>query len=211
MWNAVAISNKFALTALHGHGELGSIVSLRDIHGRLLSAKVVHYSFVQGFVDIVAVELTGEEVFPAYINVDFNGVALTDEIVVVGIKVGAADESMTVAHKCSVTGIENGAGSAMFQSAYTSFCGLSGAGVVTRRTGKGFKVVGVHVGAHDDTEKYPELKKVKKENDYATVDQVNRACTSLASSIHGHHAFCLICEVARVPELVDFLHNNGVE
>jgi hypothetical protein len=69
------------------------------------------------------------------------------------------------------------------------------------------RVVGIHVASHDDTIKNPELKKTNFKP-YATVSDVNLACESLASSIHGHHAFALICEVARVPDLIAFLSTN---
>jgi hypothetical protein len=54
---------------------------------------------------------------------------LVDEIYIVGTKIGPYDESMPVAYKYYVNAIEEATGSAMFQSDYSSFDGLSGGAI----------------------------------------------------------------------------------
>jgi len=100
---------------------------------------------------------------------------------------------------------------------YTSFDGLSGAGVLTKVVGGVCKVVGVHVASHDRTAadvQHPQVKKARHNNSSAAARSVESSVLayeeSLASSIHGHHAYSLICEVSRVPDLVQFLHDNGL-
>ena len=78
------------------------------------------------------------------------------------------------------------------------------------------KVVGVHVASHNRIAadvQHPQVKKARHNNSSAAARSVESsvlACESLARSIHGHHAYCLICEVSRVPDLVQFLHDNGL-
>ena len=206
--NAVAITRKLALTALHAHGKLDAAVSLTTtIGGRTLPGVDVYYKFAADLVDIAVIQLTNEgDHFPDFIGVHFNKIKLADPIFVVGLKVDARDEAAEAVYPCNVNVIEKGEHSAMFQSDYASFDGLSGAGVVTRVVNGVTKVVGVHVGSHDATVKHPKIKSSGRE----LTKRINLALDSVASSIHGHHAFCLACEVARVPDLVDFLRDRGL-
>lgn len=209
--NAVAISRTLALTAVHDKGKIGDTVTLRTKQGVILPGVIVFYAYTKDLIDIAVVELTSSDEFSCNLSVNFEELRIAQQIFVVGLKVGAFDESMQVVHPCYVNAIERATGSAMFQSNYTSFDGLSGAGVVTKVVGNTYKVVGVHVASHDDTIKHPPVKKARKESTAASVTSVNLACESLASNIHGHHAFCLICEVARVADLVQFLRDRGLQ
>ena len=104
----------------------------------------------------------------------------------IGYSIGAADESMEVVNPCYLIAMENGTESAMIRSDYTSFDGLSGAGVVTKVVGGECKVVGVHVASHDRTVPHPPVKKARRDSSAASIESVNLACESLASNIHGH-------------------------
>jgi hypothetical protein len=217
--NAVAISNTLALTALHSKGKVGDKVLIRTRRGVELPGKVIFHSFIPDMVDISVVQLSSFSTssssssstssFSEFLSVIFGSLKRAEKIYVIGYSVGAADESMEVVHPCYVNAIENGTDSAMIQSDYTSFDGLSGAGVVTKVVGGVCKVVGVHVASHDRTVQHPPVKKARHSS-AASVQSVNLACETLASNIHGHHAYCLICEVSRVPDLVQFLHDNGL-
>ena len=91
-----------------------------------------------------------------------------------------ADATTAVCAKCQV---QKGA---LFRSAYIGYDGLSGAGiVVVELVNNQFRLVRVHLGTHDHT---------------------STSTVSLARSIHGHTAFCLICEIQRVPELLSLLN-----
>jgi hypothetical protein len=172
---------------------------------------IVYHDFRVNRVDIAVIELTKQgDKFPNYIDVHFGRMKLIDPLYVVGLKVGAADEATESVYKCEVNLIERAEDSAMFQASYSSFDGLSGAGVVTCVDRGITKVVGVHVASHDDTRKHTEVKMTKRKNESANAGRVDLALESIASSIHGHHAYCLICEVARVPTLVSFLRDRGV-
>ena len=212
--NAVAISPTLALTALHDVGQVGAIVSLTTtIGGHRLPGIVVYHEFVADLVDIAVVELTTKgDVFPDCVDVLYDGIKLCDPLCVVGLKTGLRDSVSKVVFRCDVNMIEgdDGGNSAMFQTNYASFEGLSGAGAVTRVVNGVTKVVGVHVASHDETVKHPEIGKSGKKRTFASAESVDLALTSIASNIHGHHAFCLACEVARVPDLVKFLHERGV-
>ena len=46
---------------------------------------------------------------------------------------------------------------------------------------------------------------VRDKGNVADAESVCQSSKSLAKSIHGHAAYCLICEVQRVPELFHFI------
>lgn len=181
---------------------MGSEVSFRTRHGIELSGVVVFNSYESQLVDLSVIEIRNEAQFTDFIRVHSDPISHLDEIAVMGFKVGVADETLPVYYTAEVNAIENTVGSAMFQATYASFAGLSGAGVVTKIRNGECKVVGIHVASHDDSTKNPKKRK-------PTVKSVNLACESLASDLHGHHAFCLICEAARVPDLMTFLRDKN--
>lgn len=61
-------------------------------------------------------------------------------------------------------------------------------------------VVGVHVASHDDTRRTSPKKGEKKHS-------LSDFEASVRSDLHGHSSYCLVCEIARVPQLVSFLQN----
>ena len=78
---------------------------------------------------------------------------------------------------------------------------LSGSDVIVSVDTGGFHVVGVDVGTQDNTISPPPIKK-SKTGGHATAQSVKKNSESLATSLHGHTAACLICEVARVPVIL---------
>jgi hypothetical protein len=172
---------------------------------------VVYHKFLADLVDIAVVQLTNaEDRFPACVGVHFDRIKIADPIYVVGLKVDSRDTATEAVYPCAVNIIEPGEDSAMFQSSYTRFEGLSGAVVVMRVVNGVAKVVGVHVASHDDTVRPPEIEECGKNQKAASDENDYSASNSIASSIHGHHAYRLICEVARVPDLVAFLRERGL-
>eukprot|EP01035_Chromulina_nebulosa_P041535 gene41535-56193_t len=73
---------------------------------------------------------------------------------------------------------------------------LSGSDVIVSVDTGGFHVVGVDMGTRDNTISPPPIKK-SKTGGHAVAQRVKKNSESLATSLHGHTAACLICEVAR--------------
>ena len=73
----------------------------------------------------------------------------------------------------------------------------SGAGIITT-----LKIdilsVGVHAASHEDSRQTVQIKEKKKR----TLSDLE---ASVRSDFHGHSSYCLVCETARVPELITFL------
>jgi hypothetical protein len=198
--NAVAISALRALTSLHGSIPVGSAVTLRDIHGYSFNATVGFAEFRKDDVDIAVLELDPSgRTFQTWTPVTFTPVKLTQTINVVGLQETLHEETEIFAEECKVRCIERREGSSLFQSTYYSALGFSGAGVVTAVKDGWHSVVGVHIASHDKTEGIDHGAKVP-------VARLAEDMKSITSELHGHTAYCLICEVQRVPTLVDYLN-----
>jgi len=197
--NAVAITPHKALTALHGKGSVGGEVKLVDSTGRGRKATIIFSAFTELAVDIAVVQLcAGENEFPVFIPVCTQPVRLLQPIVVIGMKSGVLDiDSSVYAVRGEVSFIESTV--PLFHSTYACHDGLSGAGVIVAVEGGAFHVVGVHVAAHDDTVAPPPIK--RKKGGAACADSVSKNSEATSSSIHGHTAYTLICEVKRVIDI----------
>ena len=204
--NAVAISPSQALTALHGAVSNGEQVSLRDHRGKQRNASVIFSAFEELRFDIAVVELhKGEDPFEHFIPICDEPVKCGQKIYVVGLTPSLHDkETVLQCVGADVIGIEPS--SSLFRSSYSSFDGLSGAGVIVSLEYGQYHCVGVHVGTHDDTSSPPPIK--RKKGGVADFDSVSDSSNSLASSIHGHTAYTLICEARRVPKLSDVININ---
>lgn len=200
--NAVAVTSTKALTALHGKSGAGDDVELIDGTGQKRRATVIFSKFVELQVDIAVVELCdGEDVFPVCIPISTHSARLLQPIIVVGITSGLDDTATVYAAQGQVTLIEPTG--ALFRSTYACHDGLSRAGVIVAIEDGTFHVVGVHVASHDNTEAPPPIKKMK--SSAASADSVSENTQSLASSIHGHTAYCLICDITRVPDAIEVI------
>jgi hypothetical protein len=195
--SAVAVTNKRALTALHGYANLESKIDLRTRRGTNLKGIVEFVLFSRDLVDIAVILLDDGNFFENFIPWSEEPVALTQNVTVVGLKFSRNnDEVVPYARKTSVDMIEGG-DSTLFQAQYYNFDGCSGTGVVTSLLNGVFAVVGVHIASHDDKLK-PESSKKKKR----TLSELE---ASIASDLHGYTAYSLVCEIARVPKLVAHL------
>lgn len=204
--SAVAISLRRAVTALHGKIPLNSPVQITTRSGVHLSGIVEFERFEKDMVDIAVILLDVGSEFNHFIPWIEQPVVLTQSITVVGIRyANAGDTVNTYARVTTVDMIEEfGPSSALFQAQYYSFDGCSGAGVVTATVNNIVKVVGVHVASHEDT-----AKAGKRKRKFANFE------ASVQSVIHGHKAYSLVCEIARVPDLVallntPFIHESDV-
>lgn len=201
--NAVAISALRALTSLHGIIPVGSAVTFRDIHGCSFNATVGFAEFAKDNVDIAVLELDPSgPTFQTWTPVTLTPVRLTQEISVVGLQETMHGETEILVEICTVRCIERRAGSTLFQSTYYSALRfLSGAGVVTVVKDGWHNVVGVHIASHHKTEG------IIDHGMKATVARLaEEDMKSITSELHGHTAYCLICEVQCVSTLVDYLN-----
>ena len=200
--NAVAISPYRALTALHHLAKIGTPVCLKDIHGKVFSGVVGFCAFEKDNVDIAVLELDQKgPQFATSTPVAQERVHLNQDINVVGLAIVANGDAETFSNRCTVQVIEKREGSTLFRSAYYYAQGFSGAGVITAMRSGIYHVVGVHVAAHDSTvgidhETKPTLKRLASD------------IVSITSDLHGHSAYCLICEIQRVDELVTYLSTS---
>ena len=200
--SAVAISKKRALTALHGKIPLNSPVQVTTRNGAHFSGIVEFERFEKNMVDIAVILLDVGSEFNHFIPWIDQPVVLTQHITVVGLKYASVGDIVnTYARSTTVDMIEEfGPNSALFQAQYYSFDGCSGAGVVTTTVNNVAKVVGVHVASHEDTAIVGKRKRVTPQ--FANFE------ASVQSVIHGHKAYSLVCEIARVPELVALLNTQ---
>ena len=199
--SAVAISNRRALTALHGMIPLNLPVQVTTRNGVQLSGILEFERFEENMVDIAVILLDVGSEFNHFIPWIDQPVVLTQHITVVGLKYGSVGDVInTYARSTTVDMIEEfGPRSALFQAQYYSFDGCSGAGVVTTTVNNTVKVVGVHVASHEDTAIVEKKRK-------RVTSKVANFEASVQSVIHGHKAYSLVCEIARVPDLVALLN-----
>jgi hypothetical protein len=215
--NAIAISSGMALTALHGHHHVGDKAVLVDCHGTRFPGIVKFCTFEECLVDIAVIVLDHGASFPVYCEIERERVKNMQKLTVVGRTRTSHDNIMFHTITCEVTAIESDEGSCLFRTFFPCERGMLGSGVITAQHGDTFRVVGVHIGTQDDTVPPPEIesagsicqpsRKKKKTADnilVASSDSVSNNSSSLAGSIHGHTAWCLICEAARVEGLLDF-------
>jgi hypothetical protein len=204
--DAVAVSSRRALTALHGSGSIGDPVQLFDATGRPRHGTVIFSQFEELKCDVSLIELDAREpCFETYIPPAQHEVKLEQEIRIIGLLPSLLDPDSKytrISRVAAVFGIEEG--STLFRTQYYSEDGLSGAGIITTLDEGHLRLVGVHVASHDATERPPAIKKVKKSR-AADADSVSDSSPSLAGSVHGHTAYQLVCEIARVDGLKTFL------
>ncbi len=198
--NAVAISPKMALTALHGHCELGDAVRLVDSKGVSRSGTITFVEFEELKVDVALIELDEGALFGNYIPPAKHAVKLLQQICVVGLLPSLAnpDESSGYSFSSAVMVIERD--STLFRASYYSENGLSGAGIIVTLDSGQFRLVGVHVASHESTVAPPPMKRTKRGSG-ADCDSASESSSSLAASIHGHTAYSIVCEVVRVSGL----------
>ena len=199
--NAVAVTANRALSSLHGLILENSPVELVDFRGKKRKATVILSRFTQNEVDMVLLQLSADETpFDAFIEICRVPVQLGQQLALVGLASNSQNDTTTYFKTFQVALIDAGA---IFQSTYCARNSLSGSAVIVSIDTGGFHVVGVHVGTHDDTGPPPINK--KRKGGHASADDVEESQKSLADSLHGHTAFCLICEVARVPDILSML------
>jgi hypothetical protein len=195
----VAISKRRALTSLHGCIPLGHPVTIMTRNGIKLFGRLEFEKFESNMVDIAVILLDSPSEFIYYMELADEPVKVLQEIIVVGLKYGSVGDMINYyARKSSVDSIEElGPNSALFQAQYYSFDGCSGGGVITVASSSSAKVVGVHVASHEDSSNRPA--KQRKITSFANFE------ADVESVVHGHNSYSLVCEMSRVPEIVNLL------
>lgn len=200
--SGVAISEKRALTALHGMVPLNTLVTITTRNGTKISGRVEFERFERDMVDVAVIVLDQDSsaVFNHFMPYSDQPVRLAQPIAVVGLKYASVGDTVnTYARLSSVESIEElGDSSALFHAQYYNFDGCSGTGVITAVVGNVLRVVGVHLASHNNTTLGGP--KSKKKRTYSDLE------ASVASAIHGHKAYSLVCDIARVPDLLALLN-----
>jgi hypothetical protein len=211
----VAVSPNKAITALHGKYKVKQKVTVIDRRGKEMDATVSFMRYVPDSVDIAVVTLSGSAQFRTFMPYSSTPVSLGQELNIIGLTPDAHDNYIPYILPSTVNSIEPT--TTLFHSIYYNQYGVSGSGVVCDIRGTEFCVVGVNVASHNQTrpltpffEERP--KKKAKICEASLAEQVKKSHRKLSgdqltinSDIHGHHAYNLICEIARVKGLIKFL------
>lgn len=215
------MSSKKAVTAVHGVYDKDQDVEVIDIHGVRKYGTISFMRYEANRVDIAVVELIDPDVFQHSIPFHSTPVKIDKDLRVIGLRDDGTGEFTTSIRRAYVEEVI--AGTAIIHASYYAVEGMSGAGVVTSQKDGQFSVVGVHVGKHDDTEalseeEQPKRKKSKKSDLSKELQSMHKELSNhkqkyrkdqitINSNIHGHGAYSLICEIARVEGLVNHLNN----
>jgi hypothetical protein len=197
--NAVAVSRTKALASLHGLVPRGHILSVRDGQGKQLRGRVGLSVFQPDTHDIAVITLLDGGEFTHYKPFSRTPVTMGQPIHVVSYtsdRRGDYGLTLDIVH---VRKIE--ANTSLFQSQYYSTEGMSGSGVIVAAVGGEIKVVGVHVGSHS-TSVAVDGRRRKKRKSSEEFNKLDMA--TINSDIHGHGPYTLMCDPARVPEVVEF-------
>ncbi len=201
--NGIAVSPTQALCALHGRCDVDDKVNITTRNGINLMGTITFSRYAQDQVDISVITLDNSSIFSHYIPVSQVPVTLGKEMMIISMSITSSGEFAPATDISHVRLIETQG--TLFQATYFSSTGMSGAGVVAINTGDRLEVVGVHVASHDNT---VAVEPVPKKAKGMSKDKYNRDMMTINSNIHGHGAYSLICEPARIPELLHFLNMN---
>lgn len=208
--NGVAVSEKKAVTAVHGVFQVGQVVQMIDIHGRAKNGIISFMKYETSKVDIAVVELTGSDIFDHFIPFHSQPVKIDKSLRVISLSDDGTGEFTERIQRTAVEKVIRN--TAIIHTTYSSTEGMSGGGIVTIPEGSHFSVVGIHVGSHKETKSLPEegkeddKPKAKKQKTLKHRENYHKDQMSIDSNIHGHGAYWLICEIARVEGLVDHLN-----
>lgn len=165
--NGVAISEKKAVTAVHGKYSVGQVMDIVNIHGHSKHGTINFVLYEASKHDIAVVELTDFDAFDHFIPFRTQPLEIDKELRIIGLRdVGNGEYTESVRRTAMEESIKD---TSIFHATYYATEGLSGAGaVVTITEGGCCYVVGVYVGKHDDTdalseEETPKKKRSKKQ------------------------------------------------
>lgn len=202
--NAIAVSNKLLLCALHSEVPEGTPVELVDIRGTSRTGKVIKSVFESMKFDMTLIQIDdGQPRLPYCIPVHRKAIESSQDIKVIGLITAYNGDSILATHNSQVFAIEPD--SSLFRATYYGAEGFSGAGIIVVTDNNRYELVGVHVATHDVTERPPVIKKSKSGNGAAAADSVEDAVSSLSSGLHRHMAYCLASEPFRIKKIFELL------
>lgn len=214
--NGIVVTRNKLLTALHGYFHEGDLFDIIDRHGISRKGFVKRAWYSENVVDMAVIELNeGYKDFENQMAVNTTPVSLGTNIWVICRRpISGPDEYSDCLLKYHVSVVVDN--TSLFHSAYYSEDGMSGCGVVASFVGNTFKVVGVHVASHDrtvavDVEQEEEVRPSKKQKTKhvkekgVSREEFDNAMLTINSNIHGHGAYSIICDVARVEGLFEAL------
>lgn len=153
--NGVAISDRLVLTALHGMVKIGQKIVVTDKSGDKHDGRVHFVSYAKDVKDIAVIRV--DPPMSRFVPLATKRVTLGEEICVIGYKLDSRGEACLFFDSSTVKCIESEP-STMYMAGYTSYDGLSGAGVfVGRGAGGKAVVVGVHIASHDSIQTLGEI------------------------------------------------------
>ena len=193
------------LTALHGIFRKNDKFEIIDRHGISRQGFVKETWYESSKIDIAVIELNaGSTAFRYFMPVNNTPVKLGGKLYVMSRRaVDAPDEYTECVEDCSVTAVIKN--TAIVHSRYYAEAGMSGCGVVATRVGSNFALVGVHVASHDKTVAVEAPVRKRKKGAAVTAEEFHATMMTVNSNIHGHGSYSLICEAARIPELMSML------
>lgn len=162
-------------------------------------------------VDAAVVELNiGQKTFKKFLRIPRNRMKLGQNLRVAGFRKGFQNEPIPFYTKAAVTQAPMGNDISIVYSEYYNAPSMSGSGVVTTRRGGVDHVVGLHVGSNDTTRRCPRWNLTPQSTHEDIGHFVNGVIDHLSDAIHGHASYTLICDIAKVPGLLNFLEEKGV-
>jgi hypothetical protein len=204
----IVISPYLIMTALHGSfGELTPF-TITALESEARTGYVLRQWYEPSKVDITLIKLNVEQVpFTNWLGVLSRPLRIDEEIAVVSLQTGLSGGLDFAFQRTRVYMLDSN--TALCRAQYYAMDGLSGAGAITgvQRNGE-VVVIGVHVASHDDSEKPPAIKRSRQGAKTADFESVSSTTDSLAKSVHGHTAYCLICIANMVEELMATIAND---
>lgn len=204
------------LMSLHGYFKKNDPFEIVDRHGVSRRGFVLDAWYAEDEVDIAVIQLSPESrKFVSFVPVSADAVQLGDDLYFISRRaVGNSDHYTNCLERSVVTAVIDD--TSIFHSTYYAEVGMFGCGVVATLRGHSFLVVGVHCASHDKTtavkgkaDNRPRSKKKRKmnsgKNRPVSREEFEDAMMTVNSDIHGHGAYSLICDVARVEGLLNLL------
>ena len=202
----VAVSPRLILTALHGM-EVGTEFDITSLSGIQSNGAAAVASYEENKVDIALLRLKdGQTPFQHWLPVATRRIEIQERVSVVSLQPGLAGGFGFASQPTTIFMFDPH--TALCRAQYYAMDGLSGSGIITAPNPADgcVYVVGVHVASHDSTDAPPPIK--KKKGGAADADSVSRSSDSLASAIHGHSSYCLICVANMVPEIMEAISQD---
>lgn len=210
--NAVAVSKKKAIVAVHGMINEGCKVEVFTRSGVALSGKIGFMRYSRGVVDIAVIQLDEDQEFQHYVPYTTSSLRRNQDIVVVGLNADLFGSGYsTLALTRRVKKIPSA--TTFFEVDYYSLAGMSGHTVMTVIKDGRLRVVGVHVAASNGERSFEEEYRPYRTRSAVTGGATGSGGDDITTeeevvsdgSTGGGKAYCLGCALGWVKGLVEYL------